>query len=293
MKLIQLSFVISFFTIGLLSSCVTKKKFLEATNSIRALQADSLRFETDLASARDHLRDSRQQNDDLQKKYDELTDATRLKDQALNSTRQLLDNTKSQLTSTKDQLNSTNEKLNNTTLTIEEQQKRLESLQKLIDQQRSVVENLHKTIDNALGQYKAEDLDVYVKNGKVYVSLQEKLLFKSGSAVVGKDGVEALGKIAQVLNTDPKIQILVEGHTDSIPIRRTFEDNWALSTARAVSIVRILTSNYQVDPARVIASGHSYFDPRDSNSTPEGRSLNRRTEIILSPNLDELYRLMQ
>jgi len=105
--------------------------------------------------------------------------------------------------------------------------------------------------------------------------------------------VEALGKIAQVLNSDPKIQILVEGHTDSIPIKRTFEDNWALSTARAVSIVRILTTNYQVDPMRVIASGHSYFDPRDTNSTPEGRSLNRRTEIILSPNLDELYKLMQ
>ncbi|MFT3703633.1 MAG: OmpA family protein [Agriterribacter sp.] len=292
MKYIQLSFVI-IFALGVFTSCVTKKKFLEATNAIKALQQDSLRFQTDLASSRDLLRDSRQQNDDLQKKYNDLISASNLKDQALNSTQQLLNNAKDQLNSTKDQLSSTNEKLNSSNLTIEEQQKRLESLQKLIDQQRSVVENLHKTIDNALGQYKAEDLDVYVKNGKVYVSLQEKLLFKSGSAVVGKEGVEALGKIAQVLNTDPKIQILVEGHTDSIPIKRTFEDNWALSTARAVSIVRILTTNYQVDPARVIASGHSYFDPRDTNSTLAGRALNRRTEIILSPNLDELYRLMQ
>lgn len=292
MRYIQSTFAF-FLASALLFSCVSKKKFVEATNAIRALQKDSLNLESSLATTRDNLKDSKQKNDDLQKKYNDLVAASNLKEEALNSTQKLLDNTTSQLNNTKDQLNTTKNQLTSSSLTIEEQQKRLQDLQKLIDQQRSVVENLRKTIDNALGQYKAEDLDVFVKNGKVYVSLQEKLLFKSGSAVVGKEGVEALGKIAQVLNTDPKIQILVEGHTDSIPIRRTFEDNWALSTARAVSIVRILTSNYQVDPARVIASGHSYFDPRDSNATQQGRALNRRTEIILSPNLDELYRLMQ
>lgn len=278
MKYIHLS-IITFLAIGIFSSCVAKKKFVEATNTIKALQEDSLRLEKDLASTRNNLGDSRKKGEDLQKQLDDISSAKSQKEQELNNAQQ--------------QLNSTKQQLNSSTLTIEEQQKRLESLQKLIDQQRSVVENLHKTINNALGQYKAEDLDIFVKNGKVYVSLQEKLLFKSGSAVVGKEGVEALGKIAQVLNSDAKIQILVEGHTDSIPIRKTFEDNWALSTARAVSIVRILTKNYEVDPARVIASGHSYFDPRDSNATPEGRALNRRTEIILSPNLDELYRLMQ
>ena len=285
MKYIQLP-VTLFISTVLLFSCVSKKKFIEATNAIKALQQDSLSLESSLATTRDNLKDSKQKNDALQKKYNDLLNANNLKEEALNSAQKMLENTTSQLNTTKEQLS-------NTALTVEEQQKRLQDLQKLIDQQRSVVENLRKTIDNALGQYKAEDLDVFVKDGKVYVSLQEKLLFKSGSAVVGKEGVEALGKIAQVLNTDAKIQIVVEGHTDSIPISRTFEDNWALSTARAVSIVRILTKNYQVDPARVIASGHSYFDPRDTNATPEGRAMNRRTEIILSPNLDELYKLMQ
>jgi chemotaxis protein MotB len=285
MKFIKLSLTL-FFATSVFFSCVSKKKFLEATNTIQALQKDSLAFETNLAATRNNLKESNRQNEDLQKKYNDLVAANKLKEEALSSTQKLLENTSNQLSSTKAQLSSS-------ALTIEEQQKRLQDLQKLIDQQRSIVESLRKTIDDALVQYKAEDLGVYVKNGKVYVSLQEKLLFKSGSAVVGKEGIEALGKIAEVLNTNPKIQILVEGHTDSIPIRKTFEDNWALSTARAVSIVRILTSIYQVDPARVIASGHSYFDPRDSNATPEGRALNRRTEIILSPNLDELYRLMQ
>lgn len=277
---------IAIFVFGGLSSCVSKKKFIEANNAISALQQDSLRFENDLSILRKSLRESNQQYEDLKKQLSDIASAKSLKEQELDKARQLLSNTEQQLSSTQEQLSSK-------ALTIEEQQKRLEALQKLIDQQRSVVENLRNTINKALGQYKAEDLDVFVKDGKVYVSLQEKLLFKSGSAVVGKEGQEALGKIAQVLNTDPKIQIVVEGHTDSIPIRRTFEDNWALSTARAVSIVRILTKDYQVDPARVVASGHSYFDPRDSNATPEGRALNRRTEIILSPNLDELYRLME
>ena len=277
---------IAIFVFGGLSSCVSKKKFIEANNAISALQQDSLRFENDLSILRKSLRESNQQYEDLKKQLSDIASAKSLKEQELDKARQLLSNTEQQLSSTQEQLSSK-------ALTIEEQQKRLEALQKLIDQQRSVVENLRNTINKALGQYKAEDLDVFVKDGKVYVSLQEKLLFKSGSAVVGKEGQEALGKIAQVLNTDPKIQIVVEGHTDSIPIRRTFEDNWALSTARAVSIVRILTKDYQVDPARVVASGHSYFDPRDSNATPEGRALNRRTEIILSPSLDELYRLME
>ncbi|MBW7890359.1 MAG: flagellar motor protein MotB [Chitinophagaceae bacterium] len=276
----------SFLLLGGLSSCVSKKKFLEATNAISALQQDSLRFEKDLDLLRKALKEGQSQNEALKKQLSDIASAKSLREEELDKARQLLSSAEQQLSSTQEQLSSK-------ALTIEEQQKRLEALQRLIDQQRSVVENLRNTINKALGQYKAEDLDVYIKDGKVYVSLQEKLLFKSGSAVVGKEGQEALGKIAQVLNTDPKIQIVVEGHTDSIPIRKTFEDNWALSTARAVSIVRILTKDYNVDPTRVIASGHSYFDPRDTNATPEGRAMNRRTEIILSPNLDELYRLMQ
>lgn len=285
MKHFQLILTLAFSSF-IFTSCVSKKKFLEATNTIGLLRQDSLKFENDLAATRKSLADTKQNVTDLEAK---LNDLSSLKSQR----EQELTNAQKQLNSTKEKLNSTEQQLNSTVLTVEEQQKRLEDLQRLIDQQRAVVQNLRKSIDNALGQYKAEDLDVYVKNGKVYVSLQENLLFKSGSAVVGKEGQEALGKIANVLNSDPKIQIVVEGHTDSIPIKRNFEDNWALSAARAVSIVRILTKTYSVDPARVIASGHSYFDPKDSNATPEGRALNRRTEIILSPDLDELYKLMQ
>jgi chemotaxis protein MotB len=146
---------------------------------------------------------------------------------------------------------------------------------------------------NALVNFRPEELTVSVKNGKVYVSLQESLLFPSGSAAVNPRGKEALGKLAQALNTNQDINVLIEGHTDSIPMKGRYEDNWALSTARSTAIVRILTDGYSVDPTRVTASGRSKYEPVDTNGTPEGRARNRRTEIILAPKLDELMRLLE
>jgi chemotaxis protein MotB len=175
---------------------------------------------------------------------------------------------------------------------LADQQRKLESLQSLLEQQKKNADALRQKMADALVKFNSNELSVSVKNGKVYVSLQENLLFPSGSAVVNVKGKEALGKLAEVLNANQDITVNIEGHTDSIPIRTRFEDNWALSTARATSIVRILTKDYQVDPVRVVASGHSRYDPVDANTTSEGRAKNRRTEIILSPKLDELYKLI-
>lgn len=173
------------------------------------------------------------------------------------------------------------------------QQVKLEHLQALMDKQKKAIEEIRKKMTDALVGFKSNELSVAIKNGKVYVSLQENLLFPSGSAVVNPKGKEALGKLAEVLNQNPDITVNIEGHTDSIPIRGKYQDNWDLSLARAASIVRILTSDYGVDPVRVTASGHSQYDPVQTNSTPEGRALNRRTDIVLSPKLDELYKLLQ
>jgi chemotaxis protein MotB len=173
------------------------------------------------------------------------------------------------------------------------QQAKLEHLQALMDKQKKAIEQIRKKMTDALVGFKSNELSVSIKNGKVYVSLSENLLFPSGSAVVNPKGKEALGKLAAVLNVNTDITVDIEGHTDSIPIHGRYQDNWDLSLARSASIVRILTNDYQVDPTRVIASGHSQYDPVQSNSTSEGRALNRRTDIILSPKLDELYRLLQ
>jgi chemotaxis protein MotB len=176
---------------------------------------------------------------------------------------------------------------------LQEEQQRLTHMRQLMDQQRQAIENLRTNMTNALVNFKPEELTVSVKNGKVYVSLQESLLFPSGSAAVNPRGKEALGKLAQALNSNPDINVLIEGHTDSIPIKGRYEDNWALSTARATAIVRLLTNTYSVDPTRVTASGRSKYEPVDDNGTPEGRAHNRRTEIILAPKLDELMRLLE
>lgn len=176
---------------------------------------------------------------------------------------------------------------------LEEEQQRLWELRRILDQQREAVEALRKKMADALVGFNSNELQVFTKNGKVYVSLQENLLFPSGSAVVNPKGKEALGTLAQVLNNNRDINVVVEGHTDSIPIRGRYEDNWALSVGRSTAIVRILTNTYKVDPVRVMASGKSYYEPVATNSTPEGRQQNRRTEIILAPKLDEIMQLLQ
>lgn len=177
--------------------------------------------------------------------------------------------------------------------TLQQQQERLQHLQSLLEQQKRQSEDLKNKMTEALKGFSSNDLSVYQKNGKVYVRLSENLLFPSGSAVVNPKGVDALSKLAAVLNLNNDVSVNIEGHTDSIPIHGRFKDNWDLSTARANAIVRILVDNYKVDPVRVVASGHSYYDPVGSNATPEGRALNRRTEIILSPKLDEMYKLLE
>jgi len=179
-------------------------------------------------------------------------------------------------------------------MTIADQAKRLKDLQDMIQSQKDVMNKLKNTIGDALMKYKTDELFVYIKDGKVYVSMQEKLLFKSGSDVIDPKGKAALQSLAQVLNSTKDITVVIEGHTDSIPIRtQLFKDNWDLSTARATSIVRILTKDNGFDSKRITASGRGEFQPVKSNATAEGRAGNRRTEVILSPDLQELYKLLE
>ena len=178
-------------------------------------------------------------------------------------------------------------------MTIADQAKRLKKLQDMVKAQNDVMNKLKNSIADALMNYKTDELYVYLKDGNVYISMEEKLLFKSGSDLVDPKGKEALKSLALVLNNTKDIAVMIEGHTDSIPIKNNlFKDNWDLSTARAISIVRLLTESYGFDAKRIAASGKSKFHPIKSNETPEGRASNRRTEIILSPDLKELQKLL-
>ncbi len=257
------------------SSCVAKSKLTAAQAEISRLQLDSAqlqsnlqKLQTDIASARATLDQMQQNKQTLQGELDAL--------------QKRLDETRS----------NASRLLSNSQQTIEEQQKRLQQLQALIDQQRNQTEQLRRKMADALTNFNANELTVATKNGKVYVSLSENLLFPSGSAVVNPKGKQALGQLAQVLNNNPDIRVNIEGHTDTVPIRGKYEDNWALSVSRATAIVRILTHDYKVDPTRIVASGRSQYEPLDVNYTAQGRARNRRTEIILEPNLDELMKLL-
>lgn len=179
-------------------------------------------------------------------------------------------------------------------MTIAEQAKRLRNLQQMIQSQKDVMNNLKNSIADALMNYKTDELYVYIKDGNVYVSLAEKLLFKSGSDVVNPKGREALKSLAMVLKSTKDITVMIEGHTDNVPIKtKVFADNWDLSTARATSIVRLLTKESGFDANRITASGRSEFHPVKTNETAEGRAGNRRTEVILSPDLKELFKLLE
>ncbi len=177
---------------------------------------------------------------------------------------------------------------------INSQSGQIEQLNKIIRVKDStnvaLVYNLKKDLENL----NDEDIEVQVKGTKVFVSISDKLLFQSGAADIGGKATEILGKVAKVVKGNPDLEVTVEGHTDNVPIATAkFPDNWALSSARALAIVKALSNQYGVDPSRLSAAGRGEFAPKADNSTAEGRAMNRRTEIILTPKLDQFFKLLE
>lgn len=176
---------------------------------------------------------------------------------------------------------------------LQEKERMLREMQAIIARQDQLTKKLNQTLRDALVGFNSDELTMEIRDGKVYVSMSDKLLFKSGSNTVEPKGVDALKVLADVLNKNPDIQILVEGHTDNVPIKTAiYKDNWDLSVARATSITRMLNEKYGVAATRMTASGRGEYFPKASNDTPEGKAKNRRTEIILSPKLDEIMNLL-
>jgi chemotaxis protein MotB len=176
---------------------------------------------------------------------------------------------------------------------LAERERTINDLKAIIQKQNDMVNGLLRQVTDALTGFTSDELTVQMRDGKVYVAMSDKLLFKSGSVDVDKRGKEALAVLAGVLAEQPEIDIYIEGHTDNIPIKTgRFTDNWDLSVLRATSVVRILAVEYGVNPAQIIPSGRSLHFPLADNSTSDGRSKNRRTEIILSPKLDKLFKML-
>jgi chemotaxis protein MotB len=275
---------------GILQSCApvyncgeTAEKPLKGSKKLKAtvVQRDSLcnaldiqksetaELEQDVLELEDELKGSREETANWKKDYEKLSNSSS-SDQA-----QLM------------------RQLNEREATLKSREKDLAEMRSIINRQDSITNRLNNTLRNALLGFNSDELTVEIKNGKVYVSMSDKLMFQSGSAEMEKKGAEALKLLADVLVKNPDIDVMVEGHTDNVPIKTAlYKDNWDLSVARAASVVRVLTWSYKVDPKQVTPAGRGQYFPKGDNATPEGRAQNRRTEIILSPRLDEIMNLL-
>lgn len=244
---------------------------------IASLKNDVANLKTDISNLNDDKKKLNETIADVEKKYNDLASKNLSQSEQFNLA-----------------LKQKTDELNEKERLLQEREKALNELQQIIARQDSITQSLDNILRNALLGFQTDELSVEIKNGKVYVSMSDKLLFKSGSANVETKGKEAIKVLADVLSKNQDIDILIEGHTDNIPIRTAvYRDNWDLSVGRATSIVRILIDDYKIDPKRLTASGKGEFSPRALNDTPEGRASNRRTEIILSPKLDEIMGLLK
>ena len=170
----------------------------------------------------------------------------------------------------------------------------IRDLQGSISRKDSLNMALVMNLKGAIGNLDDKDINIKVDKGVVYVDISDKLLFKSASYEVTDRAKEVLGKVAKVLNAQPEIEFMVEGHTDSLPIRSAgIVDNWDLSVKRATTVVRILQDTYGLDPKRMTAAGRSQYLPMTDNSTAEGRAVNRRTRIVILPQLDQFFKLLE
>lgn len=178
--------------------------------------------------------------------------------------------------------------------TLDERSERVDELEGLIAAKDEAMNKLKDAISSALLDFEGKGLTVEQRDGKVYVSMENKLLFQSGSWAVNANGRRAVEQLGTVLAQNPDINVLIEGHTDNVPYRGSgsLQDNWDLSTKRATSIVRILLGNAQIDPATLTAAGKGQFVPVATNSTTDGKAKNRRIEVVLTPKLDEITKLL-
>ncbi len=307
-----------FFLVSLVSSSciVTKKKYddmlaqkvktegelaeksqqLDKANAdLEDLNKKLTQLKEDTTSLGIDYRTTSQKLDVLNKEYEQLNSYYK---NLLNNSGKLnrdLSQQKEQLLAIQDSFEKTRRLNDSLSNSLAEREKKVKELETILNNKDKAVQELKNRIANSLLDFKASDLTVNVKNGKVYVSLAEQLLFGSGSIDVDKKGVTALQQLAKAIKDQKDLQIMVEGHTDNVPIStksKYMQDNWDLSVMRATSITKILTQA-GVSPSQVTASGKGEFSPLAANDSPQSKQKNRRTEIVIAPNLDEIFKILE
>ncbi len=237
-------------------------------------------------------------NEQLMDRYNKLLSGTE-KDNAklsssLQSTTEELLRKKDELKTLETQLNKQKSDLDNLTTELQKREVRVNELEDILKKKDQAVADLRKKLSDALIGFEGKGLTITQKNGKVYISMDESLLFASGKTNVEPKGIDALKNVAKVLEQNPEINVMVEGHTDDVPMKGNgdIKDNWDLSVMRATSVTKIMLNNAKIDGSRITSAGRGEFFPLDNGKTSDARKKNRRTELILTPKLDELLKVL-
>ncbi|MBC7411070.1 MAG: OmpA family protein [Bacteroidia bacterium] len=269
-----------------------KKDSAAKTNKIKGLEDDFKKvkadYETITSKNKDLLNGNDSENKKLMSNYQQSQEELQKREDELKQKEK-------KLASEQQKLTVAEKKLNETQATLKTREARIEELEAILKQKDNAVNEIKRKVQAALVGFEGKGLTISQKNGKIYVSLDESLLFASGSTAVETKGVDALKKLAKVLEQNNDINVMVEGHTDDVPMngKGDIKDNWDLSVMRATSIVKIITTNSNTSPVRLIAAGRGEFLPLDKDKTADARRKNRRTEIILTPKLDELLKILE
>ena len=268
-------------------SCVSSKKYRTIETQYIESQSQNRQLQTDLATCNDDKANLNRQKSSLENDIVNLNKQMEfLKQNNTSALKQLEDLsviTASQAESIKKSLENIGAK-DSYIQTLQQQMARKDSLNMVL------VMNLK----GAVGNMNDQDINIKVDKGVVYIDISDKLLFRSGKYQVTPEAQTVLGKVAAVLKNQPDIEFMVEGHTDNVPYRSgVLLDNWDLSVKRATSIVRILQNQYGLDPAKMAAAGRGEYRPLTENTTPEGKAVNRRTRIVILPQLDQFFKLLE
>lgn len=288
----------------LLTSCISKKKYNEMETLKNRLQGVIDTRDKDINALKTEVADlTKRVNDCDEERKSLLLDTTRLAaanrkmrsemNELEASCDQVKDNYKQLKTKSTEKLRELLDQLETAQRDLSMREKRLAEVESMLHQRDSVMNLLQKRVTDALLGFKDDGLTVEVKDGKVFVSLSNKLLFASGSTKIDANGQKALAGLANVLKDQKDLTIMVEGHTDDVPVSNlgAIKDNWDLSVMRSTEVVRLLVAS-GLEPTRIVPAGHGEFIPKVSGTSSEARASNRRTEIVISPKLDELYQLI-
>ncbi len=306
--------------IFLITSCVSSKKYnqlsgnyLESEKTVQSLKEQNQALQVKNTELESKVERLIAENKNLTTKGEELSQNLQLSNSANKQLKQINDELEEQMKSLKAgssaEIAHLMEKLQETQTDLqkredilrlaqaelEQRTQRLKELELVLQQKDEAVKQLRQKVMDALLGFNNKGLTIQEKNGKVYVSLDEQLLFKTGQWEVDPKGQQALASLADVLSQNPEINVLVEGHTDNVPMRGSgsVKDNWDLSVMRATAVTRILLKNKGIEPKRITSAGRGEFFPIDEDKTPEARQKNRRTEIILTPRLDEIFKILE